>query len=152
MTPKLPDYDAQGIAAALGLEPHPEGGWYKETWRGTPGVVGERGSGTAILFMLAAGERSKWHRVDATELWLYHAGGPLRLFTAPTDDMADVSEHRLGPDVLDGDQVQHVVNAFEWQAAEAVGGWCLVSCVVVPAFEFSGFELAEDQSGIADQP
>jgi predicted cupin superfamily sugar epimerase len=136
--------NAQSAVERLGLQPHPEGGWYRETWRGSAEGDGERGTGTAILFLLEDGQRSQWHRVDATELWLYHAGAPLRLFTAPSDRSRGATEHRLGPNVMGGDQVQHVISPGEWQAAEAIGGWCLVSCVVVPAFEFSGFELAPE--------
>jgi predicted cupin superfamily sugar epimerase len=135
---------ARAVVERLGLEPHPEGGWYKETWRGHGNNEGERGTGTAILFLLDAGERSRWHRVDATEIWLYHAGATLRLFTAPSEEGKGATEHRLGPDVMAGDEVQHVISPGDWQSAEAVGGWCLVSCVVVPAFEFSGFELASE--------
>lgn len=134
---------AAALVEHLGLQRHPEGGWYKETWRGSSEIDGERGIGTAIVFLLAARERSHWHRVDATELWLYHAGAPLRLFTAEPSGASVVTERRLGPDMLTGGTVQHIIRPNEWQSAEATDGWCLVSCVVVPAFEFSGFELAD---------
>jgi uncharacterized protein len=136
---------AEALIKLLDLQRHPEGGWYKETWRGAPDIGGTRGIGTAILFLLAAGERSHWHRVDATELWLYHAGAPLRLFTAEPSGAGPAIERRLGPDLAAGDAVQHVIRSNEWQSAEATDGWCLVSCVVVPAFEFSGFELAHPE-------
>lgn len=135
--------DAMDVVERLGLQPHPEGGWYRETWRGVADAEGGRGTGTAILFLLETGQRSRWHRVDATEIWFYHAGASLRLLTAPSDGKAAVREHRIGADVMAGDRVQHIIAPGEWQAAEAENGWCLVSCVVVPAFEFSGFELAE---------
>jgi predicted cupin superfamily sugar epimerase len=126
---------AAEIIAALNLAPHPEGGWYRETWR-APSSEGERGAGTAILFLLEPGQRSHWHRVDATELWLFQAGHALSLST-PGETV------RLGPDVATGDRPQHVIQPREWQSAAASdAGWSLVACVVVPAFAFAGFELA----------
>ena len=127
---------AEAIIAKLGLQPHPEGGWYRQTWVGP--MVGGRASGTAILFLLKAGERSHWHRVDADEIWLWHAGAPLVLSMGETS----ATEHRLGPDVLAGDLVQAVVPAGWWQAARPLGEWTLVSCTVSPGFRFDGFELA----------
>jgi uncharacterized protein len=127
---------AASIIEKLGLMPHPEGGWYRETWRGP--AVGGRASGTAILFLLQAGERSHWHRVDADEIWLWHAGAPLTL-SMGVDAATKV---RLGPDVLAGDTVQAVVPAGWWQAARSTGDWTLVSCTVSPGFRFEGFELA----------
>jgi len=133
---------AAEIIARLGLSPHPEGGWYCETWR-AEAAAGERGSATAILFLLEAGGRSHWHKVDAAEIWLWHAGSALALRTAASD-AGPVSEVRLGPDVLAGEMPQHVIAAGEWQAAEAHRGWALVSCVVSPAFQFEGFALAAE--------
>lgn len=131
---------ARRIIEQLALEPHPEGGWFRETWRaGAP--AGVRAAGTAIHFLLEAGQRSHWHRVDATEIWLWHAGSPLILSIAE-DETGPVREIRLGGDVLDGEQPQGIVPAHAWQAAEADGGWALVSCTVTPGFEFSGFDLA----------
>jgi uncharacterized protein len=127
---------AEAIIAQLGLMPHPEGGWYRETWRG-PEVAG-RASGTAILFLLQAGERSHWHRVDADEIWLWHAGAPLVLSMG----VEVARETLLGPDVLGGEVVQAVVPAGWWQAARPLGEWVLVSCTVSPGFRFEGFELA----------
>ena len=133
---------AADIIHALRLEPHPEGGWYRETWR-AHAPDGGRGAGTSIHFLLDAGERSHWHRIDATELWLFQAGAPLILRTAAGDQGEfGVVEAKLGPDPTDGHALQHVVRPHEWQAAEAGEGWCLVACVVVPAFEFRHFELA----------
>jgi predicted cupin superfamily sugar epimerase len=129
---------ARQIIDRLGLQPHPEGGWYRETWR-DPAEAGARGAGTAILFLLEAGQRSHWHRIDAAELWFFQAGGPLRLWTAQG---RAVREHRLGPDILAGDQPQARVAPGEWQAAAATLSWALVACVVVPAFDFARFELA----------
>jgi predicted cupin superfamily sugar epimerase len=126
------------IIEKLGLQRHPEGGWYRETWRGP--VVGGRASGTAILFLLQAGERSHWHRVDADEIWLWHAGAPLMLSMGELS----ASEVRLGPDVLGGEVVQAVVPSGWWQAARSTGAWTLVSCTVSPGFRFEGFELAPE--------
>lgn len=102
---------------------------------------GARASATAILFLLEAGRRSHWHRVDAAEIWLWHAGHPLRLLTAP-GDAGPVAEVKLGGDVLAGEVPQHVIAAHDWQAAEADASWALVSCIVSPGFEFAGFVLA----------
>ena len=131
---------AEGVIERLGLRPHPEGGWYRETWRGPTGDNG-RAIGTAIHFLLEAGQASHWHRVDATEIWLWHAGSPLVLALAE-DEKAEAETMRLGPEVLDGERPQQVVPTGCWQAARAGEGWALVSCVVVPGFEFSGFTLA----------
>jgi hypothetical protein len=124
------------VIATLGLQPHPEGGWYRQTWVGP--VVDGRASGTAILFLLQAGERSHWHRVDADEIWLWHAGAPLILSMG----VERAEEVRMGPDVLGGEAVQLVVPAGWWQAARSTGEWTLVSCTVSPGFRFEGFELA----------
>lgn len=127
---------AEDIIRKLELEPHPEGGWYRQTWAGPD--IGGRASGTAILFLLRAGERSHWHRIDADEIWLWHAGAPLVLSLGVTA-AADV---RLGPDILGREVVQTVVPAGWWQAARSTGEWTLVSCTVSPGFHFEGFELA----------
>lgn len=131
--------DARALIAALDLSPHPEGGWYRQTWAG-PMVQG-RASGTAILFLLRAGERSHWHRVDADEIWLWHAGAPLTLSLAATD-AGPAIDRRLGPEVLAGQAPQIVVPAHHWQAAQSLGDWTLVSCTVSPGFRFEGFTLA----------
>lgn len=130
-----PTLPAEAIIAALALRPHPEGGHYRETWRDTP-PDGARGAGTAIHFLLRAGERSHWHRVDAAELWLWHAGAPLALLHAPGPDLF------LGPDLAAGQTLQGLVPAHAWQAAHSHGAWTLVTCTVSPAFRFDGFELA----------
>lgn len=132
--------ESRRLIDALGLEPHPEGGWYRETWR-AEAPSGERSAATAILFLLDAGERSHWHRVDATELWLFHAGSALLLRTAAGDE-GPVREARLGPDILAGERPQLRIAPGEWQSAEANVGWALVSCIVSPGFEFAGFDLA----------
>ena len=122
----------------LGLLPHPEGGHFAETWRGPDGPDG-RAVGTAIYFLLAEGERSHWHRVDATEIWHFHAGDPLMLRIAADGVPA---EHLLGPDVAAGEEPQVTVPAHAWQSAETTGDWTLMSCTVSPGFEFNRFELA----------
>lgn len=130
--------EAQSIIEALELAPHPEGGWFRETWRaGAP--EGERSAGTAIHFLLEEGQRSHWHRVDADELWLWHAGSPLELRISGGEA---TSTTILGGEVLHGQAPQVRVPKGAWQAAFASSGWALVSCVVVPGFEFAGFELA----------
>ena len=132
--------DAERIIARLGLQPHPEGGWYRQTWVGPTlhGCADGRASGTAILFLLKAGERSHWHRVDADEIWIYNAGAPLVLSVGE----ARAQDIRLGPDVLAGDSVQALVPKGHCQAARSLGDWTLVSCTVSPGFRFEGFELA----------
>lgn len=136
-----PDLGAAAVIAGLGLQPHPEGGHYREVWRDLP-AGGGRGAGTAIHFLLGDGERSHWHRVDAAELWLWQGGGPLTL-SLSRDGGAPAQEIRLGPDLGAGEALIGVVPAGWWQAARPAGGrWCLVSCTVSPAFDFAGFELA----------
>ena len=132
--------DAHTLIEALGLAPHPEGGWYRETWRAAA-AAGERAAATAIVFLLEEGQRSHWHKVDATELWLFHAGSPLRLETA-ADEAGPARTAQLGADVLAGEQPQLRVEPGEWQSAKADRGWALVSCVVSPGFEYDGFTLA----------
>jgi uncharacterized protein len=142
---------ADDIIERLGLVPHPEGGHYAETWRGPVGADG-RAVGTAIHFLLRAGERSQWHRVDADEIWFHHAGAPLVLSIASDADSPPV-DHLLGSDLAAGERPQVRVPAHAWQAAATAGGWTLVSCVVVPGFEFDGFELAAaDWSPSAGSP
>lgn len=119
------------------LEPHPEGGWYRSTWRSATSNPDGRTAGTSILYLLDEGQKSLWHRVDAEELWIFQAGSPLRLLTY---DGGVTAEARLGPNL--GETPQHLVRAGEWQSAETIGGWTLVACVVVPGFRFEGFELA----------
>jgi predicted cupin superfamily sugar epimerase len=125
----------QNIAKQFNLSPHPEGGYYRETIRLAPGSDG-RSRMTAILFLLAEGEKSKWHRVDASELWLWHAGSPLTILIEGAENTI------LGADGAADHQPQVLIEAGKWQAAEANDGWALVSCVVAPGFEFDGFELA----------
>jgi len=138
---------ADEIVAALRLEPHPEGGWYRETWRAAA-APGARPTGTAIYFLLRAGERSHWHRVDATEIWHFHAGAPLRLRRSDTE-AGPARAALLGPDLAAGQHPQLVVPAHHWQAAETTGDFTLVSCTVSPGFAFEGFTLAPPGFDIA---
>lgn len=131
---------ADDIIAELGLKPHPEGGWYRETWR-APAAPGDRPSGTAIYFLLRAGERSHWHHVDATETWHFYAGAPLRLSISATNT-GPVHHHTLGPDLMSGQLPQLFVQPHHWQSAESLGDWTLVGCTVSPGFDFAGFTLA----------
>lgn len=132
--------DPAAIIARLQLAPHPEGGWYRQTWR-AEAADGERPAATAIHFLLEAHQRSHWHRVDAAELWFWHAGAPVALSIAP-EDAGPVTRTMLGARVLEGEAAQVLVPTGHWQAAEPLGGWALVSCVVSPGFHFAGFELA----------
>lgn len=129
---------ADQIIALLGLAPHPEGGWYRQTW-----VAQDRprASGTCIYFLLKAGKASHWHRVDATEIWHWYAGAALTLRMAVTDAGPAVA-HQLGPDLAAGQRPQIIVPPHHWQAASSTGDWTLVGCTVSPGFLFSGFELA----------
>lgn len=135
-----PADEARNIVSMLGLAPHPEGGWYRETWRSSE-RIGERAIGTAIYFLLEAGQASQWHQVDADEFWLWHAGAPLELRLADANG-ANAQSIALGPDVLTGEQPQVLIPAGCWQATTAHKGWALVSCFVAPGFEFAGFKLA----------
>jgi predicted cupin superfamily sugar epimerase len=131
---------ADAIIAALNLKPHHEGGWYAETHR-IPAAEGERSPGTAIYYLLKAGEQSHWHRIDATETWHFYAGDPLELSLSLGRGM---ETHRLGPDVVAGQRPQAVVSPGQWQAARSTGAWTLVGCTVAPGFDFAGFELAAE--------
>jgi len=130
---------AREIIERLGLSPHPEGGWFRETWR-APAAEGERSCGTAIYYLLDAGDFSHWHRVDAAEVWHWYAGGPLSLTLSP--DGHDAEAHVLGPEIAAGQRPQLVVPPGWWQTATSLGHFTLVGCTVSPGFEFSGFELA----------
>ena len=130
---------AAEIIARLGLQPHPEGGHYRETFRDPRTDSNGRSLSTAIFFLLARGERSHWHRIDAAEIWHYYAGSALTLHIA--DDCGQHSV-RLGPDLAAGEVPQAIVPAQPWQAAEATGDWTLVGCTVAPGFDFARFELA----------
>ena len=129
---------ADDLIAQLQLDPHPEGGWYRQTW------VAEgagRPSGTCIYFLLKAGEASHWHRVDAVEIWHFYAGAPLVLSLA-ADAAGPAKDHALGPELSQGHAPQIIVPAGHWQAARTTGDYTLVGCTVSPGVRFEGFELA----------
>lgn len=130
---------ADQIIAHLGLLPHPEGGFYRQTWADT---TEGRPSGTCIYFLLKAGQASHWHKVDATEIWLYHAGAPLILSLAASD-LGPATDHLLTPDMARG-APQIIVPQDHWQAARTTGEYTLVSCTVSPGFRFEGFTLAPE--------
>ncbi|MVA82157.1 cupin [Agrobacterium vitis] len=131
---------AEEIIAALAMQPHPEGGWYSETFRDSKGG-GQRGHSTAIYYLLQAGQRSHWHRVkDAAEVWHYYAGAPLALYRC--DDGMTVETLVLGTDLVRGERPQAVIPALSWQAAESLGDYTLVGCTVAPGFTFHTFEMA----------
>lgn len=138
-------------AEALDLLPHPEGGWYRETWRAPltfhpRGYAGPRAAATGILFLLGPGESSRWHRVRSDELWLWHSGGPLQLsLGGDADTPGEAESALLGADLAAGQRPQLLVPAGVWQAAEpAADQEVLVSCVVSPGFDFADFELLPD--------
>jgi predicted cupin superfamily sugar epimerase len=128
------------IIARLELRPHPEGGHYRETFRDPRTDANGRSASTAIYFLLARGERSHWHRIDAIETWHYYAGSALTLQIA--NDGCAGHTVRLGPDLAAGERPQAIVPVHAWQAAESTGDWTLVGCTVAPGFEFAKFELA----------
>jgi predicted cupin superfamily sugar epimerase len=130
---------ADEMIALHGLAPHPEGGWYRQTWV-ADAPEGARPTGTAILFLLRAGERSHWHRVDATEIWYFHAGAPLTLLMAP-DAAGPATPHLLGAHPP-AQRPQAIVPPHHWQSARSEGEWSLVGCTVSPGFRYDGFELA----------
>ena len=130
---------AAEIVRFLDLKPHPEGGHYRETWRAAA-KAGERASGTAIYYLLTAGETSRWHRVDADEIWHWYGGGPLRLTLS--SDGQSTEQFTLGPDLGKGQHPQIVVPKHHWQIAEPLSEWTLAGCTVSPGFVFEGFELA----------
>jgi predicted cupin superfamily sugar epimerase len=133
--------DAETIIRTLGLQPHPEGCHYAETWR-SGSAPGQRPAGTAIYYLLRRGERDAWHRLDAVEVWHFYAGDPLVLSIAAASGEAPPIRLTLGPDIEAGQRPQIVVPAGEWQSAESLGEWTLVGCTVSPGFVWEGFELA----------
>lgn len=133
------DMSEQQVVRQLGLQPHPEGGYYCETFR-DPETQDGRAHSTAIYYLLGAGDCSAWHRVDAAEVWHYYAGAPLALTISPNGH--DAQAFRLGPHLMTGERPQVVVPKGAWQTAESLGKWTLVGCTVAPGFEFAGFEMA----------
>lgn len=143
MTGRQDEMEAEAVIRLLGLQPHPEGGHFAETFRDDARDADGRSRGTAIYYLLRAGESSAWHRVhDASEIWHWYAGAPLALSIAAPGGTEEV--HMLGPDLMSGARPQAAVPAGHWQAARSTGAWTLVGCTVAPGFEFEGFELAPD--------
>jgi uncharacterized protein len=139
----LSKLSAAEVVRLLDLAPHPEGGHFRETFRDQRLVEGARSASTAIYFLLARGERSRRHRIDAAELWHFYAGAPLMLEIAAGEDARRAPQRiTLGPDLATGERPQAIVPAGAWQAAESLGAWTLVGCTVAPGFDFARFELA----------
>lgn len=141
----MPDLTWQEVVQHLDLAPHPEGGYFRETFRDVHADDSGRARSTAIYFLLPQGIVSRWHRVDAAEAWHWYRGAPLRLSetsgeTAP--DVAAVEHVTLGADLAAGECPQHVIAANVWQQAQSLGAWTLVGCTVAPGFQFEGFEMA----------
>lgn len=134
---------ASEIARLLHLAPHPEGGFYRETFRDAHSLESGRSVSTAIYYLLPAGQISAWHRVDAVEIWHHYAGASLEL--AVSADGARAARARLGPDLAAGERPQLIVPAGHWQSAKSLGAWTLVGCTVAPGFEFSSFEMASEK-------
>ncbi len=130
---------AQDLIRLLDLKPHPEGGHFRETFRD---VGAGRAASTAIYFLLARGERSHWHRIDAVEAWHWYAGAPLVLDIARQPGR--IERLTLGCDLAAGERPQAIVPVHAWQAAASLGDWTLCGCTVAPGFDFSGFELAPE--------
>jgi hypothetical protein len=128
------------VIRLLGLAPHPEGGYFRETFRDASVTSSGRSASTAIYYLLGLGDVSEWHRVDAAEVWHHYAGAPLVITVS--ENGHDASAHRVGPDLLQGERPQFVVAAGWWQTATSLGAWTLVGCTVAPGFDFAGFELA----------
>jgi hypothetical protein len=128
------------LVRLLGLERHPEGGWYREIWRSPAENAEDRPALTSIYYLLEADEHSHWHRIDADEVWHWYAGGPLSMTLSPNGH--DAEAYLLGPEIAAGQRPQRVVPAGWWQTAVSMGAWTLVGCTVAPGFRFEGFELA----------
>jgi len=133
--------NADEVIKLLELSPHPEGGHFRETFR-DQSTGGSRDHSTAIYYLLRAGERSHWHRVDAAEVWHWYAGAALEL--QMSEDGGATQSFTLGPDLLIHEQPQIVVPKSVWQAAKSLGDWTLVGCTVAPGFDFLGFEMAPE--------
>jgi uncharacterized protein len=140
MTHAIGGLTAAEVVRRLDLKPHPEGGFYRETFRDARADPEGRAASTAIYYLLAVGDVSEWHRVDATEVWHYYAGAPLVLTVS--ENGHDASAHHLGPDLARNQHPQFVVPAGCWQTATSLGAWTLVGCTVAPGFTFAGFEIA----------
>lgn len=137
---------ADEVIERLGLKPHPEGGFFRETFRDPSSCgLGGRSAGTAIYYLLREEDSSAWHRLtDAAEVWHHYAGAPLELALSPGRGSRGMTRVRLGPDLAAGEEPQAVVPAGVWQHAQPLGGWVLVGCTVAPGFDFKSFEMAPE--------
>jgi predicted cupin superfamily sugar epimerase len=140
VSPGVKAISAEEVVRLLKLSPHPEGGFYRETFRDSARGPNGRAASTAIYYLLAKGHASAWHRVDAAEVWHFYAGAPLELLISA--DGGKATKRRLGANLAQGEQPQAIVPAGEWQSAKSCGAWSLVGCTVAPGFEFAAFELA----------
>jgi uncharacterized protein len=131
---------AADVIRQLELKTHPEGGYFRETWRDSRTVDGGRAASTLIYYLLDTGDVSEWHRVDAAEVWHWYAGAPMVITVSANGH--DASAHHLGPDLAAGQRPQFVVPEGWWQTATSLGAWTLVGCTVAPGFDFAGFEMA----------
>ena len=138
----MSELSAAEVIALLELERHPEGGWFRQTFA-DPSPVGDRHLSTAIYYLLEGHDLSAWHRVDAAEVWHWHAGAPLRLRLSHHGKSID--EYILGPDLKNAERPQVIVPRHCWQTAKSMGAWTLVGCTVAPGFQFSGFEIAHSE-------
>ena len=137
----MADLSAAEVIELLDLKPHPEGGHFRETFRDRLKISNTRAASSAIYFLLPRGQRSCWHKIDAVEIWHYHAGAPLELQVA-LHDTGPTTRLTLGPDLMRGARPQVIVPAQAWQSAHSLGDWTLVGCTVAPGFDFATFELA----------
>ncbi len=140
----MTDTTVEALIYQLGLKPHPEGGWFRETFRDPVRDAAGRNASTAIYYLLAAGQVSAWHRVDAVEAWHWYAGAPLQLRLARPKPKGVHETLILGPDVLANQRPQIVIDRHWWQSAVSLGDWTLVGCTVAPGFDFAGFEMAPE--------
>jgi uncharacterized protein len=137
--PNVQSLTADAVIRLLDLAPHPEGGHFRETFR-DPRQIDRRAASTAIYFLLKRDERSRWHRIDAVEVWHWYAGAPLMLEIAATP--SHIERPMLGCNLAAGERPQTIVPAHAWQAAQTLGDWTLCGCTVAPGFNFAGFEMA----------
>ena len=135
----ISDLDSEAVIKLLDLKPHPEGGYFAESFRDEE-PKNKRGYSTAIYYLLKRGEVSNWHRIDSVEIWHWYAGSPLQLSILSKDEA--IADQILGPNLPVGQRPQIVVPRLSWQSAKSMGNWTLVGCTVSPAFEFDGFEMA----------
>ncbi len=132
-------FEAARLISLLHLEPHPEGGWYRQSFADQPDPA-RRAFSTAIYYLLERGQNSNWHKVDASEIWHFYAGAPLLLMVSL--DGKSTTTSTLGIDFSAGQRPQIIVASGHWQSAKSLGDWTLAGCTVAPGFEFSGFEMA----------